>query len=135
MPINRKKSNVHLILCNFIKRAASLFHWKSRGYSKYLCLPLFSPRRWVLRLLFVLVSDTQNAPTAQKMKFSIRDFFSKCDQIHRTLQIWSHLLKKSLMESFIFFAVPTVAQERLQKFCDSKKTLKIYPSLKRFSSG
>ena len=130
MPVNSKKSNVHLILCKFIKRAASVFHSKSRGYSKHLCLPLFLPRRWVLRLLFVLVSDTQNAPTAQKMKFSIRDFFNKCDQIHRTLRIWSHLLKKSLMENFIFCAVPIVA------FCDSKKkTLKIYPSLKCFSSG
>ena len=28
------------------------------------------------------------------------DFFSKCD-----LRIWSHLLKKSVMESFIFCAV------------------------------
>ena len=35
---------------------------------------------------------------AQKVKFSIMDFFSKCDQIHRKLRIWSHLLKKSLME-------------------------------------
>ena len=43
--------------------------------------------------------------TAQKMKFSIKDFFSKCDQIRRKLRIWSHLLKKSLMENFIFFAV------------------------------
>ena len=43
--------------------------------------------------------------TAQKMKFSIKDFFSKCDQIRRKLRIWSHLLKKSLMESFIFCAV------------------------------
>ena len=43
--------------------------------------------------------------TAQKMKFSIKDFFSKCDQIRRKLQIWSHLLKKSLMENFIFCAV------------------------------
>ena len=34
------------------------------------------------------------------MKFSIKDSFSKCDQIRRKLQIWSHLLKKSLMESF-----------------------------------
>ena len=42
---------------------------------------------------------------AQKMKFSIKDFFSKCDQIRRKLQIWSHLLKKSLMENFIFRAV------------------------------
>ena len=43
--------------------------------------------------------------TAQKMKFSIKDFFSKCDQIGRFLRIWSHLLKKSSMENFIFYAV------------------------------
>ena len=43
--------------------------------------------------------------TAQKMKFSIKDFFSKCDQIRRKLQIWSHLQKKSLMENVIFCAV------------------------------
>ena len=29
-------------------------------------------------------------------------FFSKCDQIRSFLWIWSHLLKKSLMENFIF---------------------------------
>ena len=40
--------------------------------------------------------------TAQKMKFSIKDFFSKCDQIRRRMRIWSHLLKKSSMEKFIF---------------------------------
>ena len=34
--------------------------------------------------------------TAQKMKFSITDFFSKYDQIRRQLRIWSHLLKKSV---------------------------------------
>ena len=43
--------------------------------------------------------------TAQKMKFSIEDFFNKYDQIRRKLWIWSHLLKKSLMENFIFSAV------------------------------
>ena len=43
--------------------------------------------------------------TAQKMKFSIKDFFSKCDQICSFLQIWSDLLKKSLLENFIFCAV------------------------------
>ena len=42
---------------------------------------------------------------AQKIKFSIKDFFSKCDQIRRFLRIWSHLLKKSLMENFIFCAM------------------------------
>ena len=40
-----------------------------------------------------------------KMKFSIKDFFSKCDQIRSFLRIWSHLLKKSLMENFIFCPV------------------------------
>ena len=39
------------------------------------------------------------------MKFSIKDFVSKCDQIRSFLRIWSHLLKKSLMEKFIFCAV------------------------------
>ena len=42
--------------------------------------------------------------TAQKMKFSIKDIFSKCNQI-RSLRIWSHLLEKFLMENLIFCAV------------------------------
>ena len=46
--------------------------------------------------------------TVQNMKFSIKDFFSKCDQIHRKRWIWSDLLKKSLMENLIFCAVKTV---------------------------
>ena len=33
--------------------------------------------------------------------------FSRCDQIRRKLWIWSHLLNKSLMENFIFCAVPS----------------------------
>ena len=41
---------------------------------------------------------------AQKMKFSIKDFFSECDQILSLLRVWSHLLKKSLIENFIFCA-------------------------------
>ena len=40
-----------------------------------------------LLVLFVFIN-------AQKMKFSIKDFFSKCQQISRKLRIWSHLLKK-----------------------------------------
>ena len=41
----------------------------------------------------------------QKMRFSIKDIFSKCDQIRSFLRIWSHVLKKFLMENFIFCAV------------------------------
>ena len=43
--------------------------------------------------------------TARKMKLSIHDFFSKCDLVRRNLRIWSHLLKNSLMENFIFLCV------------------------------
>ena len=50
--------------------------------------------------LEILTTDT-----AQKLKFSIKDFFSKGDQIRRKLRIWSHLPKKSLMENFIFCAM------------------------------
>ena len=39
------------------------------------------------------------------MKFSIKDLFSKCDQIRSFLRIWSHLLKRPLMENFMFCAV------------------------------
>ena len=44
---------------------------------------------------------TQIHVNAEKMKFSIKDFFSKCDQMHGKLRIWSHLLKKFLIENFI----------------------------------
>ena len=45
------------------------------------------------------------------MKFPIKDFFSKYDQIRNFLRIRSHLRKKSLMENF---------------FCRSVYTEKIY---------
>ena len=54
---------------------------------------------WVKKKPFKLFV-TKEILTAQKMKFSIKDIFSKCDQILRNLRIWSHLLKKSLMENF-----------------------------------
>ena len=40
--------------------------------------------------------------TAQKMKFSIKYFFTKCDQICRRLRIWPYLLKEFLIENLIF---------------------------------
>ena len=62
---------------------------------------------WIrLRKVLVKYSRSQNIiGTAQKMKFSIKDLFSKCDQIRSFLRIWSHLLKKSLIENFFFCAV------------------------------
>ena len=59
--------------------------------------------------------------TAQKMKFSIKDFISKCDHIRRKLQIWSPLLKKSLMNNFIFaqcwIRIPILSFFQIQICC------------------
>ena len=59
----------------------------------------------VKKILQKEIATGHESDTAQKMKFSIKDFFSKCDQIRRKLQICSHLLKKCLIENFVFFAV------------------------------
>ena len=40
-----------------------------------------------------------NKNTTQKMKVSIKDFFTACDQICSLLQVWSHLPKKCFMEN------------------------------------
>ena len=58
-----------------------------------------------MELLIKFVTKRNSVYTAQKKKFSIKYFFSKCDQIRSFLRIWSHLLKKSLMENFIFCAL------------------------------
>ena len=50
------------------------------------------------------------------MNFPIKDFFSKCDQIRSFLRIWSHLLKKLLMENFTFCAVMDSCVSKLQFF-------------------
>ena len=57
-----------------------------------------------MNILCYLISKTlpEECHCIKKMKFCIKNFFSKCDQIWRKLRIWSHLLKKSLMENFIF---------------------------------
>ena len=54
---------------------------------------------------YKFVMNVASHYTAQKMKFSLKDFFSICDQMRRKLRIWSHLLKKSLTENFIFCTV------------------------------
>ena len=59
------------------------------------------------------------------MKFSINNFFSKCDQILKKLRIWSHLLKKSLIENF-FCAVLIVCHSKnceVHLICSLKQKL------------
>ena len=43
----------------------------------------------------------------------MNDFSSECDQIRSFLRIWPHILKKSLLENFIFCAVK-ILERRVQ---------------------
>ena len=52
------------------------------------------------------------------MKFSIKDFSSKCDPIRSFLRIGSHLLKKSLMENFIFCVVTWISYRSFGNLCE-----------------
>ena len=71
--------------------------------------------------------------TVLKMRFSMKDFFSKCDQIRRKLWIWSHLMKKSLMKNFIFCAVlksqyNTTASEYVLQTMHLKQNASYFPA-------
>ena len=52
--------------------------------------------------------------TAQKMKFSIKDFFSKCDQIRKKQRILLHLLKNGKLHFLRSALLPTRHQKRRQ---------------------
>ena len=64
--------------------------------------------QWSFSLVDLTEAYSEPSHTTQKMKFSIKDFFSKCDQIRRKLRIWSHLLKRFLIENLIFCAVSNI---------------------------
>ena len=84
---------VHFSLSFFLKYQTNQKLYKDSCLLKN----LFQPQ--------VLKMYSLSMVTEQKMKFSVEDFFGKCDQIRSFLRIWSHLLKKSFMENFIFCAV------------------------------
>ena len=98
---NSLADSVLLIIINFIRN-----HIKRLQLMKNL-------EKWKLNAILISctkdkkkqLKGVEQVSTAQNMEFSIKDFFSKCDQICSFLRIWSYLLKKSFMENFIFCAV------------------------------
>ena len=60
--------------------------------------------------LLVFVADTE-ITLHKKWSFPLR-ISSVCDQIRSFLRIWSHLLKKSLMEYFIFVQYRAMQSQR-----------------------
>ena len=66
------------------------------------------------------------------MKFSIKDFFSKCDQFRTKLRIWSHLLKKSLMENLIFCAMIIFENENWGSLSSKEDGLPYFLGMRTF---
>ena len=86
--------------------AYCLAYWTRDGFTSIWSpsqetMKLQIPSFLYLLLLFLLIPP-------QKMNFSIKDWFSKWDEFCRKVHS-SYLLKKSLMENFIFCAVFTAA--------------------------
>ena len=73
-----------------------------------------------------------------KNKISIKDFFSKCDQIRIFLKTWSNLLKKSLMENYIFlcndwYITQTMTPESLSLVIAARLELGFHQITSQFS--
>ena len=91
---DRKRNGIS---CVIIFPCAASPKLNSRSYFlNYLCSKFTTTLCFLPKLCY---------STSRKMKFPTNDLFSECDQIGSFLMILLHLLKKSLMENFIFCAV------------------------------
>ena len=59
--------------------------------------------------------------TGQKMKFFIKAFFSKCNQISSFFRIWSHLLNKSLIKTSVFVQCQILSKSQSRKYVIQKQ--------------
>ena len=103
---NNLNKNVCGRLCILQNRAPGTF-FKEDAHNYFHAFFSKSSEHYLFKLPLVRVllhhlSHFQKFDTAQKMKFSIKDFFNKCDQICRKLRLWLNLQRKSLKENFIF---------------------------------
>ena len=80
----------------FVQRYVENHAWMERRNHNFIILPevVFQSYSMIFKIYKSYINHCRKNEV----------FFSKCDQI-RKLQIWSHLLKKSLMENFIVCAV------------------------------
>ena len=102
------------------------WYWKNNKRFIQICKLFIALRHGDFLIFFLLPSNSCSEyfrevwgkhSTAQKIKFFVKDFVSKCEQIHSFLRISSHLLKKFLLENFILRAVPVVAFSMLIQRC------------------
>ena len=64
--------------------------WQSNTFQSFFNIKVTFNRYQMLKIISFLNYLSQNSDTAQKMKFSIKDFFSRCDQIRGFLRYLSN---------------------------------------------
>ena len=79
--------------------------WCSHGTRNRMRWDWVKGSNWGIKILIIGLIFFCNFTFNYLFNFSIKAFFSKCNQIRSFLRIWSRLLKKSLMENIIFCAV------------------------------
>ena len=92
-----KTCGIHCVKSVYIRSCSGPFRMRGntdQNKSEY---------RHFLSSNFLPIATSLNSEkhTLQKMKFPIKHFFCKCDQIRKKLRIWLHLPKKSSIENFL----------------------------------
>ena len=119
-------TNNHLLFVLFVCQNFGIF----RLFHK-IWISWFKPDWASIHFVSLNLANTKRSLHERMKFFSIKDFFSKCDQIRRKLRIWSHLLRKSLIENFIFCAVSW--QQREESMCRGAAWLFVF-SIKTFTA-
>ena len=95
-------SRIYELVCWRISLSYHCSGLCSKLFSIVTAAPTFFSESIIWNFFNFFLSHTSSQPLHKKWNFSIKDCCSKCDQIRSFQRIWSHLLKKSLMENFIF---------------------------------
>ena len=98
---------------------------KGHSWLNICCCKVFTEKRKFIGINF---EASRCRTPHKKMQFSIKDFFSKCNQIRGKLRIWSDLLKKSftLFRMGILEAAQGWGEAKrpsLQKICYTHPTM------------
>ena len=108
---------MHALISYWSKKCPKSLHhtsWGVFGHTNFLQLILLAQSGLFIYIMLTfkrIIVNWSNLSAIiltlhKKWSFPLRiSSVNKCDQICRKLRIWSHLLKKSLMENFIFGAL------------------------------
>ena len=95
-----------MLLCNaFYRIETSYLIGTANQLSGFYVTEIFALHELYTLYLDCFYTMNKAHQHCKKMKFTVMDFFSKCNEIRRKLRIWSHLVRKFSRENFIFLVM------------------------------